>query len=105
MKFKTKQALCIFVIAIGILKFLAYVTVAACLGGGAINGWSENGHDFLSGHRKDTEVSETIFNYSRIHTYCVWITHPMALVAGLILFSRIRGDRIAKDRTRMIPPF
>jgi len=98
MKLETKKGLCGLVIAIGILNFLAFGITATGLGGDAVNGRSENGHYYLSSHGKKTEVSEAVFNYSRIHVYSVWITHPLAMVAGLIL-SRLNGqDRTGKDR-------
>ena len=98
MTLQIKRALCGFVIAIGILNFLAYVTIATRLGGDAINGMSRNGHYFFSSHGKQTEVSEAVFNYSRIHTYSVWITHPLAMVCGYLLSKLTREDRSKKIR-------
>src|SRR5437660_1342194 len=42
MKLRIQKALCGVVIAIGLLNFLAYVTIATRLGGDAINGMSRN---------------------------------------------------------------
>ena len=99
MKLETKKTLCGLVIAIGILNFLAFAITATSLGGDAINGRSENGHYYLSSHGKSTEVSEAVYNYSRMHDYSVWITHPLAMVAGLILSSLNGQNRTGKGRT------
>ena len=64
MKLQPPKALCVFIIAVGILNFVAYGVAATCLGGDAINGRAENGHYFFSSHGKQTEVSEAVFNYS-----------------------------------------
>ena len=93
----TTKTLCGFLIAIGMLNFLAFGIIAACLGGDAVNGRSENGHYFFSSHGKETEVSAAVFNYSRIHVYSVFITHPLAIVCGIILGSMERNNRTGKD--------
>ena len=98
MKLETKKALCGLVIAIGILNFLAFAITATSLGGDAINGRPENGHYYLSSHGKTKEVSEAVYNYSRIHVYSVWITHPLAMAAGWFLSSLDRKNRTGKDR-------
>ena len=67
MKLQTKKTLCKFVIAIGMLNFLAFAIIATCLGGDADNGRVENGRYFFSSHGKQTEVSEGVYNYSLIH--------------------------------------
>src|SRR5262245_54550942 len=47
MKLETKKALCVVIVVIGIVNFIAYVSIAGYLGGDAVNGHSENGHYFL----------------------------------------------------------
>jgi hypothetical protein len=101
MKLETKKALCVLAIVIGILNFIAYVTIAGYLGGDAVNGHTENGHYFLMSHGKATEVSEAVYNYSRIHTYTVWITHPLALISGWILSLLKRDERAASKSTAL----
>ena len=98
MKLETKKTLCGWMIAIGMLNFLAFAIIATCLGGDAINGRSENGHYFFSSHGKETEVSEAVYSYSRIHTYSVWITHPLAIASGWILSTLNSQNRTGKDR-------
>lgn len=96
MTLQTKKTLCGFVIALGILNFLTFAIIATRLGGDAVNGRIENGHYFLLSHGKKIEVSENVFNYSLIHTFSVWITHPLAIVAGFILSSLDRQNSTGK---------
>jgi hypothetical protein len=97
-KLQTIKVFCGVAIAAGIVNFFAFAIIAACLGGDAVNGRSVGGHYFLSSHGKKTEVSEAVFNYSRIHVYSVWITHPLALLSGFILSSMTRQNRAGNDR-------
>jgi len=94
---KLLKTLCGLAIALGILNFVAFGIVATCLGGDAVNGRHENGHYFLSSHGKRTEVSAAVFNYSRVHVYSVFITHPLAILSGIILGSMERKNRTGKD--------
>ena len=93
MRLLTTKALWVSAIVVGILNFLAFGIIATYLGGDAVNGRSENGRYFLSNHGKETEVSQGVFNYSRIHVYSVWITHPLAILSGLILGSMNGGKK------------
>jgi hypothetical protein len=76
---------------LGWLNFMAFWFAAVALGGDAVSGKSEAGHYYLSSHGRLTEVSGPVFAYSRVHTYSVFVTHPLALLAGLI------GYRIKKS--------
>lgn len=69
--------------ALPILNIGSYVVAATILGGDAINGHAHEGHYFLRSDGKDTEVSRTVFNYSRIHTYSVWATVALFLLGGV----------------------
>lgn len=73
-------------VAIGILNFACYVAISLALGGDAVNGKIENGHFYLGEHGHFTEVSSSVYGYSRIHTHSVWITHPLAFVGGFLLY-------------------
>lgn len=95
---KLLKTLCVLAIALGVLNFMAFAIIALCLGGDAVNGRSENGRYFLSSHGKNTEVSEAVFNYSRMHVYSVFITHPLAIVSGIILGSMEQENRDAKNQ-------
>jgi hypothetical protein len=93
MESRVIKTLCVSAVVVGLLNFLAFGIIATCLGGDAVNGRTENGRYFLSSHGKDIEVSRAVFNYSRIHVYSVWITHPLALLSGIILGSMDRGKK------------
>jgi hypothetical protein len=72
-----------------ILNSLIFVALATYLGGDAINGKSEGGHYYLygvrseSGHKVYTEVSKSVFSYSKWHAYSVLILSPVFMAALL----------------------
>ncbi len=66
------------------LNFAVFWIVAVSIGGDAVSGKVESGHYFVSSHGRLTEVSPTVWHYSRIHTVSIWVTHPIGLVGGLI---------------------
>ena len=72
-------------IAIGILNFAAFFIIALSLGGDAVNGKEEAGRYYLSNHGHYTEVSRSVFDYSKLHVYSVWVTHPLAFFGGYLL--------------------
>lgn len=91
MDWKTSYRVCFVLFFLGWLNFIAFWLAAVALGGDAISGKIESGHYFLSSHGHLNEVSRRVFAYSRFHTYSVFITHPLALLAGYI------GCRIKKS--------
>ena len=50
---------------IGVANFLAFVLIAAAIGGDALNGFVKQGHYFLLNHGVVTEVSQSVFTYSK----------------------------------------
>jgi hypothetical protein len=92
---RTKLLICYVVTGIALVNFFAYVGMSLYLGGDAVNGGIRNGHYLLMSHGKYTEVSQDVFDYSRWHTYSLWITHPLALAAAL-WYTRIRREAPAK---------
>ena len=74
-------------IIVGILNFLVYFFVAASIGGDAINGKIEGGKYYLEHHGRFTEVSRSVFEYSRFHTYSVWVTFPLVIFGAYLLAS------------------
>jgi len=78
------------------LNFMIFAIVAVSIGGDAISGKAINGHYFLSNHGRLTEVSSSVWQYSRIHTIIVWITHPIGIFGGVAL--TILGQRKAKGQ-------
>jgi hypothetical protein len=85
------------VFVIAIVNFLAFIIGAAVLGGDAVNGKSEAGRYYVANHGKLTEVSRAAFTYSRLHCHAVWVTHPLALLCGLLLFRQKRQERQIRE--------
>ena len=69
-----------------LINFIIFVIITIFIGGDAINGKVENGHYYLHGYsietglRDYTEVSKSIFDYSKWHIYSIWITFPLIFV-------------------------
>lgn len=72
-------------IAVGAINFLAFIIGAAVLDGDAMNGKTENGRYYVAYKGKYTEVSKSVFTYSRWHVYSVWVTFPIAMLCGFLL--------------------
>ena len=93
MSVQTELRIYICLFALAGINFLAFVAIANSIGGDALNGYSRGGHFFLKNHGFVTEVSETIFTYSKLHIYSVFVTHSSALIASF-------RYRYLKSRTR-----
>jgi hypothetical protein len=78
------------IVGIALLNFLVFMAVALYLGGDAVNGKIANGHFFLGSHGRYTEVSETLFTYSKWHTYSVVLTHSLAFIGACLVGRRPR---------------
>jgi hypothetical protein len=76
------------------LNFFLYFIVAVSIGGDAVNGKTEGGKFYLGEHGRFTEVSQSVFEYSRYHTYSVWMTHPLAMLGAYLLVT----DKKKKDK-------
>lgn len=76
--------------ALAATNFLAFVAITFYLGGDALNGYVQNGHYFLGLHSNGpfTEVSRTVFNYSRWHALSVIVSIGFIMAAEL--WRRIR---------------
>ena len=79
---KLKLRICRLIFGVGTVNFLVFFVVAVHLGGDAVNGKVVADHYYLASHGRYTEVNEEIFNYSRWHVYSLWVTHPLAFIAG-----------------------
>jgi uncharacterized membrane protein len=77
---------------VGIINFVIFVVVAIIIGGDALNGHEAAGHYYLANHGKLTEVSNLVFVYRKIHATSLFITHPLAMIAGII-YSATGGKR------------
>lgn len=73
----------------GVINFVAFVVIALSIGGDAVAGKVESGRYFLSNHGRLTEVTRSVWLYSRAHAYSLWITHAVA-IAALALRWRMR---------------
>ncbi len=88
--------MCRIIFKVAIINFVVFVVIALLLGGDAINGDALNGsgagHYFVGMNGRSTEVSYPIYIYSKIHVISLFITHPLAMIAG-IAYSVTGGKR------------
>jgi hypothetical protein len=74
----------LFVLVTGwIVNFVAFVLIAAAIGGDALNGYAQHGRYFLRAHGHETEVSWAVFTYSKWHASITIAMH----VLGVLLFA------------------
>ena len=76
------------ILLIAMLNFFAFWYSTLILGGDAGNGKEDGGRFFVGAHGKYTEVTEGVYRYSRFHGLSLLVTHPLGMVAGLILLLR-----------------
>lgn len=79
----------LWVVIIGAANFAVFVGVAMYLGGDALNGKVEDGHYYLTERGRYTEVSESVFEYSRVHAYTTLVSWPVVLISAYAA-SRIK---------------
>ena len=75
----------VWIVAIG--NFLGFAAVSRWLGGDALNGRIEDGRYFLNQNGRLMEVSQSVFEYSRWHARSLFVTHPLAIVTGIIAYA------------------
>ncbi|MCE9609194.1 MAG: hypothetical protein K8R23_03090 [Chthoniobacter sp.] len=85
------------IFAVAIINFIAFAIGTAVLDGDAVNGKSEGGRYYVANHGKLTEVSRAAFTYSRFHCYAVWITHPLAMIFGLLFYRQKQREKRTHD--------
>ena len=89
---------CQIIAALGILNLLLFVSGAVYLGGDAVNGKIDGGRYYVFGVRAEagrkiyTEVSRSVFLYSKSHAYSVLISWPFVMAAAFVL-SRTQKQR------------
>jgi hypothetical protein len=66
------------------INFVIFVAVTFYLGGDALNGYSADGHYYLSQKGKLTEVTEAVFTYSKWHAISLLVTFPIVIIGGMI---------------------
>ena len=79
---------------IAIVNFTSFWITSVLSGGDAINGKVESGKYFIMSHGRYTEASKLFFDYSRIHTYSVWVTHSAAFISALLFYSRRKNTLV-----------
>ncbi len=90
-----RTRICIRVIVLGLLNFLAYTVVYLVIGGEAVNGWVREAADggivylLKSWSQSEEKVGKATFIYSAIHSISFWPTVGAVMLAMLTL---------AKDR-------
>jgi hypothetical protein len=84
---------------IAILDFVSYLIATSYLGGDAVNGKIEGGRYYLWGpyHGMKTyhEVSQSLFAFSRLHTYSLFILWP--LMFALVFASKRLSKSVRSD--------
>lgn len=78
---------------IGLLNFVAFLVGTFVVGGDAVNGDSScpAGHHYLWDKSRPIpchQVSDSVYRYSKIHTYSVLVSWPFIIVAGIWLNRR-----------------
>lgn len=91
---------CRVVFTIAIINFLLFVFIAILIGGDAVNGHAENGRYYLANHGELTEVNYLVFMYSKIHVYSVFVTHPLAMIAGFLYWITGGGSNRPRSQTK-----
>lgn len=88
------------IIAIGVVNFTIFEATAGFAGGRAAIGKIERGRFYVGNHGSYTEVSEAFFDYSRIHGYSIWVTHPATM--GSMVLLGLRKAKAEKRRQRLL---
>lgn len=79
--------------------FTIFMSIGGVAGGAANKGKVERGRFYVGNHGKHTEVSQEFFEYSRIHGYSIWATHPAAM--GSMVLLGLRKIKEEKRRERL----
>lgn len=94
-----RTKICLWIILLGLLNFLAYTVLYVFINGEAVNGWvtvrDGHRHYFL---QSGTQVSRDVFLYSGIHSISIWITVAAVMLAMLTLAK----DRIVSSMHRAV---
>ena len=63
------------------------------LGGDALGGYVLRGHYYVGAHGAYTEVAQSVWEWSRIHSLSVFVTHPLAIVGiAWLVFNKAFGE-------------
>lgn len=69
---------------LGILNFITFFVFCIIIGGDAASGFVKDGQYFVADHGKYTEVYEYVWKINKLHGSSIFITHPLAMIAGIL---------------------
>ena len=75
---------------LGLANVAAFFVGFMVIGGGALNGFTRDGHYFVGNHHRYTEVSAAVYHYSQIHTAAFFMTTLLGLLASASARNRLR---------------
>jgi len=85
---------------LAVLNFAAFWYSSFLLGGDALGGKAENGRYFLRDKQQYTEVSASVFRYSRLHAMSLFLTHPLGALGALGLHILKDPFLVARNKRR-----
>ena len=85
------------IFAVAFINFFLFIIGTVILGGDALNGKVVGDHYYLANHGQLTEVNAFVFMYSKIHAISIFITHPLAGIAGVL--NWLTGDKMFKRKS------
>jgi hypothetical protein len=85
------QMVCEIIFAIAFVNFFTCMFINLIIGGDALGGKIDGEHYYVGPHGYK-EVPFIIYLYSLIHTYSLFITHPLAILAGWVHFATGGGN-------------
>lgn len=77
------------VVVIGFANFIWFMAEGAALGGDALNGYVSDGQYFVRNHGTVTEVTQSQWQWSRVHGLSMVGTHLLAMVGMAYLLFRV----------------
>lgn len=86
------QTVCEIILAIAFVNFITFFFISLIIGGSAPIGKIDGEHYYVGDHGHFREVPFIIYLYSLIHTYSLFITHPLVFLAGWVHFSTGGGN-------------
>ncbi len=76
-----------------LINFGLFVAGTLFFHGDAVSGYAGSGHYYLAEKHRVTEVSRTVFLYSRWHVWSVWLTWPVAMLLAWLIGRRRKRSR------------
>jgi hypothetical protein len=78
---KSREMLWRVVSFVCLFNFVICIMTHLFIGGSAVNGFSGAGKYFVANGAEITQVTRAVFYYSLVHSYSLYITHPLAFIA------------------------